>query len=106
MKIEEITKYFLEQYTSDYLFVEIYSTWCAHCKMIRPLLEELEEIYTNVEFVYFNMDSVSWFSKQFEINSVPTLLLIHKDKVIWHHAGYLSYEELDDLFKVNIDKSN
>jgi len=102
MKEKEITDFFNQQSTSNWVFVEIYSTWCPHCKMIRPLLEELEEAYSTVQFIYYNMDTIPGFPKKYEIESVPTLFLFHDHSLIWHHSGFLSYEELDELLRANV----
>ena len=57
--------------------IDFYAEWCAPCKMIAPILDELSVEYTDKIKVYkVNTEKDPEVSKAFGISSIPTLLFI------------------------------
>ena len=54
--------------------------WCAHCKRVKPIVEELNREQTDASFQIIDVDMEMELAKKFEIRSVPTFILI-KDGV-------------------------
>ena len=59
--------------------VDFWATWCGPCKMIAPIVEELDEEMSNVKFVKVDVDKNPQIANQYKIVSIPTLK-IFKEK--------------------------
>ncbi|PLX01175.1 MAG: thioredoxin [Marinilabiliales bacterium] len=60
--------------------IDFYADWCAPCKMVAPILEELQEEYNGKLNIYkVNTEQESELSGMFGIQSIPSILFIPKD---------------------------
>lgn len=66
--------------SSDKLvLVDFWAPWCGPCLKLSPILDELStELGEKVDFVKINTDDNMETAKEFEIMSIPSLLLFHK----------------------------
>ena len=69
------------------VLVDFWATWCAPCRMIAPVLEEIAEEQTEaVRIVKVDADNNPELSNRFGIRNIPTLLFFKggelKDQVI------------------------
>jgi thioredoxin 1 len=87
--LDELSKY-------DLTIVEVFSKWCPHCKMLTPLVEELEDNYPMVHFIYMNLDEFKKELASYHIENVPALFFFQKDKLVDTHIGYIPYEEIEE----------
>ena len=75
--------------------VEVYSTFCAPCKVLAPVFSEVsEEFADKVKFLRINLSSASNLSKELQIHSVPTLLFIQNGEIISKHVGLITKSDL------------
>lgn len=57
--------------------IEFYAPWCGPCKTLAPILEKVAGQYAEQIVVYkIDVDKEPELSKQFKIQSIPTLLFI------------------------------
>jgi len=60
--------------------IDFYADWCQPCKIIAPILEELEDEYKGkVNFYKVNTENEVELSVIFGIRSIPSILFIPKD---------------------------
>ena len=65
------------------VLVDFWADWCAPCKMIAPMVEDLANEYDGkVTFVKVDVDSNPETSIKFGIRSIPTLLLFKDGKPV------------------------
>jgi thioredoxin 1 len=65
------------------VLVDFWADWCAPCKMIAPMVEDLANEYDGkVTFVKVDVDSSPETSSKFGIRSIPTLLLFKDGKPV------------------------
>ena len=58
------------------VLVDFWAEWCAPCKMIAPIVEELAEEYDGkVKFAKLDVDSNPKVATTYGIRSIPTLLI-------------------------------
>ena len=58
------------------VLVDFWADWCAPCKMVAPILDELAEEYDGkVKFTKLDVDSNPQIAMQYGIRSIPTLLV-------------------------------
>ncbi|KAJ3313291.1 Cytoplasmic thioredoxin isoenzyme 2 [Boothiomyces sp. JEL0838] len=80
----------LEEYqetvqNSPLVFVKVGATWCPPCKVIKPVFQNLSNMYTNAKFIAIDSDTSEGneaFASKYEIQSYPTFLVFHNGKVI------------------------
>jgi len=60
--------------------IDFYADWCAPCRMVAPILEELSKEYKDKLYIYkVNTDEEQELAMVFGISSIPSLLFVPKD---------------------------
>ncbi len=76
--------------TNELTLVDFFATWCGPCKMIAPVLEQLEDI----DVIKVDVDEERDLAVKFGIQAVPTLVLIKEKQEIARTQGYHDLEDL------------
>ena len=77
--IEE--KDFQKTIQSGIVLVDFYADWCGPCRMLTPILEQLsKEFEDKIKVVKVDVDAAQNVAAQFDITSVPTII-VFKDGV-------------------------
>lgn len=62
--------------SSEPVLVDFWAEWCAPCKMIAPILEEIAtEQQNNLRIAKLNVDENPGIARRFEVMSIPTLIV-------------------------------
>jgi thioredoxin 1 len=70
-------------------------SWCAPCRALSPILDELSKEYENkVEFYKVDVDEEYELSKFFNIRSIPTILFVPVKGQPTSHTGAFPKNEL------------
>lgn len=84
------------------VFVDFWAAWCGPCRMVGPVVDELADEYEGrVKFVKVNIDEAGSLASNYNVYSIPTLLLINRGEVVSQQAGAASKES----FKNMIDRA-
>ncbi|WP_044893045.1 thioredoxin [Bacillus alveayuensis] len=96
MAITNVTDQNFAQETSQGLVLaDFWAPWCGPCKMIAPVLEELDqEMGDKVKIVKINVDENQETAGKFGIMSIPTLLVFKNGEVVDKVIGYQPKEAL------------
>jgi len=63
--------------------VDCWATWCGPCQMVAPIIEELARDYAGkVLFGKLNVDKNPATAMQYQIMSIPTLLVFNHGKLV------------------------
>lgn len=77
------------------VLVDYWATWCAPCKMIAPILEELVKDYeARIKIGKLNVEENPRIASLYGIMSVPTLMFFKNGKVMEQVVGALNKTEL------------
>ncbi|KAJ7953736.1 Thioredoxin [Quillaja saponaria] len=68
--------------TNKLLVIDFTATWCKPCKHMEPAIREFAEKYTEVEFIRIDVDELMGVAQEFQVEAMPTFLLIKQGKVV------------------------
>lgn len=68
--------------------------WCAPCRMLDPILDELSKEYPDVTFESVDIEEQPEVARQFAIRSVPTLMLFKSGELLDTRIGAASKAEI------------
>jgi thiol-disulfide isomerase/thioredoxin len=103
----------LKEHRGDVLFINFWASWCGPCRQEMPILDELHQRYEGAGFKVIGItidedqseadamlkkipvsfpvlyDSTSSISKMFDVDAMPTSILVDRDgKMRFLHRGY------------------
>jgi len=94
----------LEVLRSDVpVLVDFWATWCAPCRAIAPIVEEMAETYSGkVKVAKVNVDENQSTPAQYNIRGIPTLLLFKDGQVREQLVGAASRDVIENLIKKHL----
>lgn len=99
MKIVDGTKENFEKevlQANTKVLVDFNADWCGPCKMIGPVLKEISEEKENIKIVSINIDNEEDLAEEYNVYSIPCLVLIKDGKETDRLVGF---RNKDDLIK-------
>ena len=84
--------------------IDFSATWCMPCRLLAPILEEVADEKTDVNFFNLDIDENEEIAKRYRIFSVPTLMAFKKGKVVDSLVGLNNFDEIMD-FVIRCDEA-
>jgi len=77
------------------VLLDFWASWCGPCKMLSPIIEEIEKEYAGkVKVGKVNVDEEMELAQQFGVASIPTVVLIKNGAVAATSIGYRPKEDI------------
>lgn len=92
---------FKEAVKGNFTLVDFYATWCGPCKMLHPVLEEIEKEVQNVSFKKLDVDEGNEIAKEYGVMSIPTIVLFKDGIEVARNVGFLGKQELISWIETN-----
>ena len=80
------------------VLIDFFAEWCGPCKLMKPILMELRQrMGDKIRILKVDVDRSPVVSSAFEIQSVPTLMLIQNRDILWRQAGVVQASQLEQI---------
>jgi thioredoxin 1 len=79
--------------------VDFYANWCGPCRMLSPVLEELEEENDNISIAKVDVDEARELAMQYKISAIPALLFFKDGELVSTEVGFMSKDDLLEVLK-------
>ncbi|MFV0287889.1 MAG: thioredoxin [Mycoplasmatales bacterium] len=76
------------------VIVDFYADWCGPCKMLEPILDELAKEIEDLKVVKVDVDEYQEIASEYDVMSMPTMLLFKEGKLIDQKIGLTTKEDL------------
>lgn len=76
------------------VLVDFYADWCGPCKMLGPVLEEMENTDKDFDLVKVNVDDEGALAQRFGVMSIPTIVLFKDGKQVAASTGFRPKEQI------------
>ncbi|ATZ20709.1 thioredoxin [Mesoplasma coleopterae] len=80
-------------------FVDFNATWCGPCKMQMPLVHMLAQKTEGIKFIDLDVDLVPEVAQQYQVMSIPTLMLFEEGKEAKKNVGFMDPTKLENFIK-------
>ncbi len=92
---------FNEKISQGRVLVDFFATWCGPCKMLAPILEDVDAKGEagDLLIVKVDVDEASDIAIRFGIQSIPTLILFENGKAVNKALGYMPKPQLLNFLK-------
>lgn len=75
--------------------VDFWAPWCGPCKMVSPALEKIaRELKGKLLVIKINVDNKPDISAQYQIQSIPTIMMFYKGTPKMRLVGALPYDAI------------
>lgn len=80
------------------VLVDFYADWCAPCRAMKPILEDLKaQVGDGVSIYKIDVDKNQMIAERYAIRSIPTIILFKNGEPVWRKSGVASSVELQRM---------
>ncbi len=77
------------------VLVDFFATWCGPCKMVAPILQQVKaELGEAIRIIKIDVDKNQPLAQQYQIRSVPTLMIFQNGQMKWSGAGVMQADQI------------
>lgn len=84
---------------SKTVLVDFYADWCGPCKMLSPVIEAVAKENEAIKVVKINVDEAQEIAMEYNIMSIPTILVLKNGKETNRTVGFVDKSEILEMLK-------
>ena len=97
MSVRNITKGNFENEvlkSEQVVLLDFFASWCGPCRMVSPIIDEIAEENDHIRVGKVDVDAQPELASQFQVYSIPTLVVMKDGKVLSQSAGAKSKAQI------------
>jgi thioredoxin 1 len=87
----------IEEVSSGLNIIKFYADWCGPCRMFAPIMENVSQLTENVNFFSVNVDERRDLAAEFNIQSLPSIVVVKEGKVVDGFIGLRNAKAVTEL---------
>lgn len=91
---------FKSQLENGVTVVDLWAPWCGPCRMVAPIVKELNSEFPSVNFIKVDTDEHPNLAREYEVRSIPTLLLFKDGQLMEKLVGAYPKSTIKERFKL------
>jgi thioredoxin 1 len=81
------------------VILDFWAEWCGPCKNFSPVFHEQAQRHPEILFGSINVEEQQDLAQEFDIRSIPFLMILKENTLIYGEAGALSAAEFEELIQ-------
>ena len=104
MAVKEINdNNFAEEVKEGLLMIDFWAPWCAPCRMVAPILDELSDDFSGkATIAKVNVDENPAVATEYAVTSIPTMIIFNKGELVERVVGAKAKQSYTDLLNKHL----
>ncbi len=84
------------------VLIDFHATWCGPCKAMVPILKDVsKKVGDKATILKIDVDKNPKVAAKYQVQSVPTLMVFKKGKLLWRQSGVVPTNQLVSIIEKN-----
>ncbi|MCR5655124.1 MAG: thioredoxin [Lachnospiraceae bacterium] len=94
-------KQFDEVVNSEVAVVDFSATWCGPCRMLAPVIDEVSEEMSDVNFFNIDVDECQALAIKYGVSSIPAVMVFKKGEKVAQNVGFVPKDAIKQFVEAN-----